>query len=339
MLAGQNRGVLLIDLKGAQLTAEENQLLALPGVAGVVLFSRNYQDRNQLMTLVRSIREVRRELLICVDQEGGRVQRFKDGFTRLPPAQAYGSFDPDQQCYVASESGWLMASELLACGVDLCLGPVLDIDHGKTSIVGDRAFGRSVEQVTHLVSSWIDGVHEAGMSVVIKHFPGHGNVDADSHVSLPLDDRTFAEICQSDMAPFRAMIGKGVEALMPAHILFPAVDQNPVGYSPQWLKGVLRNQLAFAGLVVSDCLSMAGAAKTGSYPARARAALDAGCDLLIISNRQGVLDVLAEIDGPGLQGVGPGNLLPGSYTDWASLENSGRYREACEMLARAFGAG
>ncbi|WP_257295244.1 beta-N-acetylhexosaminidase [Endozoicomonas sp. YOMI1] len=339
MPTGLNRGVLLIDLKGTQLTAEENQLLSLPGVAGIVLFSRNYQSREQLIALIRSVRDVRRDLLICVDQEGGRVQRFKDGFTRLPPAQAYGVFDPDLHCHIAYESGWLMASELLACGVDLCLGPVLDIDHGKTSIVGDRAFGCSVEQVTQLASLWVDGVHEAGMSVVIKHFPGHGNVDSDSHVSLPLDDRTFDEICQSDMEPFRVMIRKGVEALMPAHILFPAIDQYPVGYSPEWLKRVLRNQLSFDGLVISDCLSMEGAAKTGSYPARARAALDAGCDLLIICNRQGVLEVLAEIDGSGLQGVGPGDLMPASYTDWASLENSERYREVRKMLARAFGAG
>ncbi|WP_257285369.1 beta-N-acetylhexosaminidase, partial [Endozoicomonas sp. SESOKO1] len=339
VLTGLNRGVLLIDLEGTQLTAEESQLISLPSVAGIVLFSRNYQSREQLIALVCSVRNVRRDLLICVDQEGGRVQRFKDGFTRLPPAQAYGAFDPDQQCQMAYESGWLMACELLACGVDLCLGPVLDIDHGKTSIVGDRAFGRSAGEVIHLASLWVDGVHEAGMSVVIKHFPGHGNVDSDSHVSLPLDDRTFDEVWQSDMQPFRVMIQKGVEAMMPAHIVFPAVDQNPVGYSPEWLKGVLRNQLEFKGLVISDCLTMEGAAKTGSYPARARAALDAGCDLLIICNRQGVLDVLDEIDGPGLQGAGPGDLMPDSYTDWDSLEKSGRYQKVIKMLAGAFGAG
>lgn len=339
MPTGLNRGVLLIDLEGTQLTAEEHQLLSLPGVAGIVLFSRNYQSREQLIALVRSVRNVRRDLLICVDQEGGRVQRFKDGFTRLPPAQAYGEFDPDQQYQMAYESGWLMASELLACGVDLCLGPVLDIDHGKTPIVGDRAFGRSIDQVNHLASLWIDGVHEAGMSVVIKHFPGHGNVDSDSHVSLPLDDRTFDEICQSDLEPFRVMIQKGVEALMPAHILFPAIDRHPVGYSSEWLKGVLRNQLLFEGLVISDCLSMEGAAQTGSYPARARAALDAGCDLLIICNRQGVREVLAEIDGSGLQGVGPDGLMPDSYTDRESLEQSERYRKARKMLTEAFGTG
>ncbi|WP_175404512.1 beta-N-acetylhexosaminidase [Endozoicomonas atrinae] len=337
MQSGLNCGVLLIDIKGLQLTSEENQLLSLPSVAGVVLFSRNYQSRDQLIALVSSIRDVRQDLLICVDQEGGRVQRFKDGFTRLPPAQAYGSFDPGQQYHMAYEAGWLMACELLACGVDLCLGPVLDIDHGKTSVVGDRAFGRTAEQVIQLASLWVDGVHEAGMSVVIKHFPGHGNVDTDSHVSLPLDDRTFDEIWQSDMEPFRVVIRKGVEALMPAHILFPAIEQYPVGYSPEWLKGVLRNQLAFEGLVVSDCLSMEGAAKTGSYPARARAALDAGCDLLIICNRQGVLDVLDEMDGSGLQGVGPDDLMPDSYTDWASLERSERYQKVRKMLANAFG--
>ncbi len=337
MQSGLNRGVLLVDLKGLQLTAEESQLLSLPSVAGIVLFSRNYQCREQLIALVSAIRDVRQDLLICVDQEGGRVQRFKEGFTRLPPAQAYGSFAPDQQYHMAYESGWLMACELLACGVDLCLGPVLDIDHGKTSIVGDRAFGRSAEQVIHLASLWVDGVHEAGMSVVIKHFPGHGNVEADSHVTLPLDSRTLDEISQSDMEPFQVMIQKGVEALMPAHILFPAIDERPVGYSPEWLKGVLRNHLAFEGVIISDCLSMEGAAKTGSYPARARAALDAGCDLLIICNRQGVRDVLDEVDDSCLQAAGPDKLMPDSYTDWDSLENSERYQQVRTMLNKAFG--
>lgn len=339
MQSGSNHGSLLIDLEGELLTAEEGGLLSQPSVAGVVLFTRNYQSRKQLTALISAIRDIRSDLLICVDQEGGRVQRFKNGFTDLPPARAYGDFDLDQQYYITRESGWLMASELLACGVDLCLGPVLDIDHGKISIVGDRAFGRSAEQVIHLASLWIDGVHEAGMSVVVKHFPGHGNVDADSHVSLPLDERTLDEIWHSDMEPFQFMIQKGVEALMPAHIQFPLIDQHPVGYSSEWLKGILRNQLAFEGVVISDCLSMEGAAKTGSYPDRARAALDAGCDLLIICNRQGVLDVLDEIDSTCLQGAGWDELMPESYVDRESLKSSERYQKVRTMLSETFGTG
>nr|MDT0253319.1 beta-N-acetylhexosaminidase [Endozoicomonas sp.] len=260
MPESHNSGVLLIDLQGLQLTTEEKQRLLLDSVAGVVLFSRNYQNREQLCLLTRAIRDLRHDLLICVDQEGGRVQRFKEGFTRLPSAMTYSHYDQDTQQKVAHEAGWLMASELLACGVDLCLGPVLDIDQGRTDIVGNRAFGNSHDQVIQLASAWIDGVHDAGMSVVIKHFPGHGNVDDDSHLGLPVDHRSLEVIEQSDLQPFKAMISKGVGAVMPAHILFPAIDKLPAGFSSNWLKTILREKLGYKGLIISDCLSMEGAA-------------------------------------------------------------------------------
>ena len=319
-----NSGVLLMDLQGQQLTEEEEQLLATPAIAGVILFARNYHDRAQLMVLTDAIRTIRHDLLICVDQEGGRVQRFQAGFTRLPPAQTYSLLE--EQCHIARETGWLMACELMACGVDLCLGPVLDVDHGRTDIVADRAFGHSPEQVTRLSSAWIAGVHEAGMSVVIKHFPGHGNVDDDSHISLPVDLRGLAEVECSDMQPFETMIASGVEALMPAHILYPAVDPHPVGFSPFWLKTVLRHRLGFSGAVISDCLTMQGAAEAGDFPARARAALQAGCDLLIVSERQGCLDILDQLDESLLQGVGPGALLCAQRLDWSLLKADERYQ-------------
>ena len=320
----KNSGVLLMDLQGQQLSEEEKQLLACPAIAGVILFARNYHDRDQLMALTDSIRTVRQDVLICVDQEGGRVQRFQAGFTRLPPARAY--HQSKEPCRMAREAGWLMANELMACGVDLCIGPVLDIDHGRTEIVADRAFGHTPEQVTRLASAWIDGVHEAGMSVVIKHFPGHGNVDDDSHLTLPVDLRDLAEVECSDMQPFETMIASGVAALMPAHILYPAIDQHPVGFSPFWLKSVLRNRLGFSGLVVSDCLTMQGAAEAGDFPARARAALQAGCDLLIVSDRQGCLAILDQLDEALLSGVGPGALLSSQRPDWNLLTIDERYQ-------------
>lgn len=329
----RNSGVVLMDLQGQHLSEQEVQLLAVPAIAGVILFARNYHDRQQLMALTTDIRSIRPDLLICVDQEGGRVQRFQRGFTRLPPAQAY-SF-PEEQCHIAREAGWLMACELMACGVDLCLGPVLDINHGRTYIVDDRAFGRSSDQVTRLASAWIAGVHEAGMSVVIKHFPGHGNVDDDSHVSLPVDSRDLAEVERSDMQPFEAMIASGVEALMPAHILYPAVDQRPVGFSPFWLQRVLRGGLGFSGLVISDCLTMQGAAEVGDFPARARAALQAGCDLLIVSERQGCLEIIEQLDDSLLQGVGPGALLCASRPDWNLLQADERYQKIRSTLLNA----
>ncbi len=320
----KNTGVVLMGLQGQHLTEQEMQLLALPAIAGVILFTRNYHDRLQLMALTDAIRAIRSDLLICVDQEGGRVQRFQAGFTRLPPAQAYSL--PEEQCHIAREAGWLMACELLACGVDLCLGPVLDIDHGRTDIVADRAFGHSSEQVTRLASAWIAGVHEAGMSVVIKHFPGHGNVDDDSHISLPVDLRDLAEVERSDMQPFEAVIASGVEALMPAHILYPAIDSRPVGFSPFWLQTVLRQGLGFTGLVISDCLTMRGAAEAGDFPARARAALQVGCDLLIVSEGQGCLDIIDQLEDSLLQGVGPETLLCSSRPDWSLLAADERYQ-------------
>jgi len=329
----KNTGVVLTGLQGRQLSEQERQLLALPAVAGVILFARNYHDRQQLTALTDAIRAIRSDLLICVDQEGGRVQRFQAGFTRLPPAQAYGL--PAEQCHIAREAGWLMACELMACGVDLCLGPVLDINHGRTDIVADRAFGYSPEQVTRLASAWIAGVHEAGMSVVIKHFPGHGNVDDDSHISLPVDPRDLAEVERSDMQPFEAVIASGVEALMPAHILYPAVDPHPVGFSPFWLQTVLRHGLGFTGLVISDCLTMQGAAEAGDFPARARAALQAGCDLLIVSERQGCLDILDQLEDSLLQGVGPEALLCSSRPDWNLLVADERYQTIRSTLLSA----
>ncbi len=330
-----NTGVLIIDLEGIHLTVEEQELLQNPAVAGALLFSRNFQSRNQLVALVKDIRSIRSDLLLTVDQEGGRVQRFKEDFIRLPAAAKYGAqYKEDQKSAVTltRDAGWLMASELLSCGIDLCIGPVLDIDIGKTAIVGDRAFGQSAEQVIALAKAWVAGMHEAGMSAVIKHFPGHGNVDDDSHLSLPVDGRPFDEIEQHDMQPFKALIEYGVEAVMPAHIVFPEVDDFPAGFSRVWQEDILRDRLGFGGLTISDCLTMEGAASGGSYVERTEKALSAGCDLLILSNRDGVKEVLEHSKSQSIRGVGPSRLLSMNRPDWNVLHSSMRFLHVRDIL-------
>ncbi|WP_062269944.1 beta-N-acetylhexosaminidase [Endozoicomonas arenosclerae] len=290
-----NKGVLIIDLEGQSLQPEERDLLQHPGVAGVLFFARNFHDRNQLCDLVSDIRSVRQDLVLMVDQEGGRVQRFKQDFTRLPPAESYVRYfnrDPQRALELIEDCGWLMSEELLSCGLDLSLAPVLDLNLGLTDIVGDRALGTDPETVIKLASAWCSGVHDSGMASVAKHFPGHGSVSEDSHLTLPQDNRTLKMIQKQDMIPFLSLIEQGVEAVMPAHIVFSEVDDQPCGFSSIWLKDILRNKVGFNGLVISDCLTMEGAASAGSYTLRVEKALHAGCDLLLLSNREGVKEVL-----------------------------------------------
>ncbi|OED42619.1 beta-N-acetylhexosaminidase [Endozoicomonas sp. (ex Bugula neritina AB1)] len=330
-----NTGALLINLEGTGLSSEEKILLNDTAVAGVLLFAKNYQNPQQLQTLVENIRSVRRDLLICVDQEGGRVQRFRDGFTRLPAARAYGELyqqNKDEALQLVRDAGWLMASELLTCGVDLGLGPVLDLDLGKTDVVGDRSFGSKPEQVVALVKAWIDGVHETGMSTVLKHFPGHGSVDADSHEALPRDDRTFADIEAKDLRPFQSLIEQGIEGVMPAHIVFSQVDDQPAGFSKIWQEDILRNKLGFGGLIISDCLTMEGAASAGSYTTRVDQALKAGCDLLILSDRDGLKEVLEYAKESPVRGVGPSRLLTMNRPEWSVLSESSRYKQTVQQL-------
>ena len=298
MERSNKQGVLIVDLQGTGLTSADRDFLAHAGIAGVLLFTRNYSDREQLQALVQDIRQVRSDLIIMVDHEGGRVQRFREGFVRLPAAgqlSRYYQKDPQGALKLARDTGWLMASELLAMDIDLSLAPVLDLDLGKTDVVGDRAFGSEPEQVIQMTTAWIEGVREAGMACVIKHFPGHGSVDGDSHLVLPEDHRTYDEIAARDMQPFQTIIQQGVEAVMPAHIVFTKVDRQPAGFSRRWLQDILRDQLGFNGVVVSDCLTMEGAAAAGSFSDRVEQALTAGCDLLILSNRPGAMEVLPEL--------------------------------------------
>ena len=330
------QGVLIVDMPGTQLTREDRDFLLQPGIAGVLLFSRNFDNRQQLVRLVEDIRSERDELVIMVDHEGGRVQRFRQDFTRLPAAGQLGRYhhrDPGRGLKLARDAGWLMASELLAAGVDLSLAPVLDLDLGKTDIVGDRSFGSTPDTVTTLATAWNEGVREAGMACVVKHFPGHGSVDDDSHLTLPEDKRDLDSIRNQDMQPFKnIMVSDMADAVMPAHIVFSAVDDRPAGFSRRWLQEILRTELGFQGIVVSDCLTMEGAASAGSYLERARQALAAGCNLLIVSDREGARSIINGLDQQALSGRDISSLRAHDFPDYAELTTKERYLSCRDRL-------
>lgn len=289
----------MLDLEGTTLTDEDREILRHPTVGGVILFARNYESPAQIEALVTAIHAVREpRLLVAVDQEGGRVQRFRSGFTVLPPAAGFGALHqrgPERARRAARAVGWLMAAELRAVGVDFSFAPVLDLDRGVCPAIGNRAFGAGVNAVSSLAGAWAEGVREAGMPAVGKHFPGHGAVPADSHFELPSDPRDYATIELEDLVPFGRLIRRGLEAVMPAHVVYPRVDPAPAGFSPFWLRTVLRGRLGFEGVIFSDDLNMAAASAGGDYAGRARAARAAGCDLLLVCNNRPA--AVAAIDG------------------------------------------
>lgn len=293
--------MLIVDFAGPSLDAEDREVLAHPAVAGVILFTRNHESTAQLAALCAELHRLRRAepLLVTVDHEGGRVQRFRDGFTVLPPAAVHGEAyrdDPARACAAARRHARTLAEELLAVGVDHSFAPVLDVGRGLGSVIGDRALGGDADTVAALGVAWIGGMHDAGMAACAKHYPGHGGVAADSHHELPVDHRPADDIARDDGAPFIAAFAAGVDAVMMAHVEYPAVDARPASLSPVWIRDRLRGALGFDGVVVCDDLSMAGAAGFGSHPDRARAALEAGCDLLPVCNdRGGVVAILDEL--------------------------------------------
>ena len=289
-------GPLMIDIDGTELTPEDVRILSHPLVGSVILFSRNYRDVAQLKSLTQAIRGVRSpHLLIAVDHEGGRVQRFREGFTRLPAARALGRrYDEDRRegLALAQSVGWLMASELRAVGVDYSFAPCVDLDYGVSEIIGDRAFHSDPDSVAALAVAYMSGMREAGMAAVAKHFPGHGAVIADSHVALPVDRRNFVDL-EGDIRPYRLLIENNVAGVMGAHVVFPAIDPLPASLSKSWINGVLRSDLKFHGCVFADDLTMAGAAAFGGVIERTELAFAAGCDVLPICNdRQAVKSVL-----------------------------------------------
>ncbi len=289
-------GPLMVDVAGTELTAEDIQVLSHPLVGSVILFTRNYRDVAQVSSLTAAIRAVRTpSLLVAVDHEGGRVQRFREGFTRLPPSRALGRrYDEDRRegLALAKEVGWLMASELRAVGVDFSFAPCVDLEYGVSEIIGDRAFHRDPDAVAALAVAYMAGMRDAGMAAVAKHFPGHGAVIADSHVALPVDRRNFVDL-EPDIRPYRLLIENNLAGVMGAHVVFPAVDTLPASLSRHWISGVLRAELKFHGCVFADDLTMAGAAAFGGVIERAELAFAAGCDVLPICNdRQAVKSVL-----------------------------------------------
>ena len=301
---------LIIDVAGTRLTKTDKQRLAHPLVGGVILFARNWENRAQLAKLCRQIKKVRPDLLICVDHEGGRVQRFRtDGFTHLPPMRALGEMwfggQPGQEsdaalaaCNAATAAGFVLGAELRACGVDFSFTPVLDLDHGGSSVIGDRAFARDARVTTLLAQALMHGLVQSGMRNCGKHFPGHGFVKADSHVDIPVDPRSLQAILADDAAPY-GWLSASLSSVMPAHVIYPQVDARPAGFSSRWLGEILRGQLGFTGAVFSDDLSMAGARQIDgrevSYTEAALTALEAGCDLVLLCN-QCVVDGGAPID-------------------------------------------
>ncbi len=286
----------MLDVLGTELTDEDRKRLKHPLVGGVILFSRNYTSQAQLSRLTAEIHALRNpHLLIAVDHEGGRVQRFRDGFTRLPPMRELGRIwdeHPNRAKTLAQQTGWVLAAELRASGVDFSFTPVLDIDFGQSGVIGDRAFHREPQAIAALAHSLMLGLKHGGMAAVGKHFPGHGYVRADSHLEIPVDEREFADVEMDDLIPFKQMIDFGLAGMMPAHVIYPKIDPLPAGFSEKWLKQILRHELGFDGVIFSDDLSMEGASVAGGVVRRAEAALHAGCDMVLVCNKPASADEL-----------------------------------------------
>jgi beta-N-acetylhexosaminidase len=289
-------GPVMLDVVGTELTADDVRRLQHPLVGGVILFKRNFINNSQLKALTASIHEVRTPpLLIAVDHEGGRVQRFREGFTKIPAMREFGKIwdnHPKKAKQLATEAGWILAAELRAHGIDFSFTPVLDMDYGDSLVIGDRAFHLKPQAINDLAFALMQGLKKGGMAAVGKHFPGHGFVVADSHVSMPVDDREFDQIAQHDMQPFKMMIDDGIQAIMPAHVIYPKVDDKPAGFSARWLQKILRERLGFNGVIFSDDLSMEAATAGGDVTTRALAALSAGCDMVLLCNQPAMQDEL-----------------------------------------------
>mgnify|MGYP001811761806 CR=1 FL=1 len=334
-------GPLMMDLAGTGISAQELELLRNPLVGGVILFTRNFESVDQLTSLVSRIHAVRSpHLLVAVDHEGGRVQRFHEGFTRLPAAGIYGRIfndDADKARQYAEQAGWLLASELRATGVDFSFAPVLDLAHGVSGVIGDRAYHARPDVVATLAYAAMHGMQRAGMQAVGKHFPGHGGVVEDSHLAQPVDHRELEQLLKEDIVPFVKMIANDLSGIMPAHVIYDRVDSKPAGYSKIWLQDILRNRLHFQGVIFSDDLSMEAAGIAGGYGSRARHALDAGCDMVLVCNHpEGVVEVIDQLQGYN----NPTSQLRltrmhGKHDiSYAELHNSYEWKQVSAMIAQ-----
>lgn len=323
-------GPLWLDVAGCELTAEDKEILEHPTVGGVILFARNYHDSEQLLALNKSIRQAaKRPILIGVDQEGGRVQRFKEGFSLIPAAQKYAQFDNGEQ--LAEQGGWLMAAELVAHDIDLSFAPVLDKGFDCKAI-GSRAFGDDVDTIISHSLAYMKGMKAVGMSTTGKHFPGHGGVVADSHLETPFDSRDT--IFEQDMAIFKAQIESGIlDAMMPAHVVFPHYDEQPASGSEYWLKQILREKLGFKGIVFSDDLTMEGASIMGGPAERSHQALVAGCDMILVCNkRDAQVEVLDNL--PVMETPQASRLLRTQSFSLSELHSSEQWKQASEAMKR-----
>lgn len=332
-------GPLMIDVQGTSLSDEDRELMEHPLVGAVILFTRNFESIEQLERLVADIRAIRTPpLLVTVDHEGGRVQRFRKGFTVLPPLRTIGrQYDQDAAAgkQLARQCGWLMAAELRSVAIDISFAPCVDLDYGVSSVIGDRAFHRDPQVVAELAIAFMGGMREAGMAATAKHFPGHGAVVADSHVAIPVDRRPLADL-DEDLYPYRRLIANGLPAVMAAHVIFEQVDDRPAGFSSRWMQQELRANLGFDGAIFTDDLSMKGAEVVGDMAQRAAAALEAGCDVLSLCNdRKGVLQVIDSLRGTGdpLSQVRMVRLHGKSGPTRAALKATADWR-ACEAAVR-----
>ena len=290
-----NKASLMIDIEGPFLNQEDIELIGSPHVGGLILFERNFLDRNQITDLCFEIKSKKPEIIIAVDQEGGRVQRFKKGFSQIPPMQRLGdlvSYDKHAGLDLCKNAGWLIASELIASGIDLSFSPVLDLDQDLSSIIGDRAFSDQIDIVIECARAFIFGMNEAGMACVGKHFPGHGSISEDSHLEKPIDRRALNEIEKKDLIPFKELINN-LDGIMTAHILFPEVDERITTFSKIWIKQILREQMKFEGMIFSDDLSMEGTNEFKSFYDKTKNAIISGCEMILIcNNREGAKDAL-----------------------------------------------
>lgn len=341
----QQPGPVMVDVEGYHLTEAEKKRLQHPLVGGVILFARNYQNREQLQQLCAEIKATRQpELLIAVDHEGGRVQRFtSDGFTHLPAMRDLGHVwdsDPSLAVKLANAVGYILAAELRACGVDLSFTPVLDLDYGCSEVIGTRAFHENPQTVARLAEALAHGLQQAGMAACGKHFPGHGAVEADSHHEIPVDERELEDILDNDAAPYGWLGGTVLQAVMPAHVIYPKVDEQPAGFSSYWIQRVLRQALAYNGMVFSDDLTMEGAAVAGDITARAQAALQAGCDMVLVCNQPELADeLLAQLDWQmpeaSLERLQQLHPFDAALT-WEALQNDEHYQQAQQLRSEYF---
>lgn len=327
----------MMDVAGLSLDSEDRELLTHPLVGAVILFARNCQSPEQISSLCDEIKTLNPQLLIAVDQEGGRVQRIKSPLTEFPPLAVLGEWfenDAELALKLSQAWGWLLASEVLSLGIDFSFAPVLDIEIGRSKVIGDRAFHSDPATVESLAKTFVKGMQSAGMAATGKHFPGHGYVIADSHVDIPVDDRSYDAIEEHDLKPFKAFIDAGINAIMPAHVIYQKVDPNPAGFSEFWLQTILRQKLSFKGIIFSDDLSMAGAGVVGDIVSRAQSAWQVGCDMVVVCNdRPAVRQLLSQWQPSKREAMDLLSMKGQGSIHWQAFKNSEARQQALAVLA------